>query len=289
MNIFVRSLKKMVKSLLQRCGYAVVPITGAMPPETCMPPPELNPAPLLAARMTTEGALANMKRVGFLPDIVVDVGAAYGDFTTMCLDFFPEAGYLLMEPLREYDPFLAKLAQDHSRIIYVPAAAGREAGTLTINVHPDLVGSSFLLESEENSDVNGGPRDVRVSTVDQEMEAFHPEGSILLIADVQGAELTVLAGAEKTLGASEVVILETTLFNAFENGPLIHKVVAYMVDRGFCIYDITGNLYRPLDGALMQVDVIFTKQDSLLRRFHAYATEEQRKEQTELFLRRRKM
>jgi hypothetical protein len=113
------------------------------------------------------------------------------------------------------------------------------------------------------------------------MECFDTKGPLLFKADVQGAELEVLAGAEQTLARCDAVILETTLFNTFENGPLLQEVIAYMAARDFCVYDITGYLYRPLDGALMQVDVIFVKRDSVFRRSHAYATAEQRKAQTE--------
>lgn len=248
-------IKSTLKGVLRGCGYQVLPA---------------------AAHLTMEAALAHIKKVGLTPGTVVDVGAAYGDFTRMCLDFFPEARCLMFEPLEEYKPHLAGLTQRHPRVKAVAAAAGSEPGTMRINVHPDLHGSSFLLETEEQSDVNGEPRDVRVTTVDGEIAAWPSPGPILLKVDVQGAELMVLAGAAKTLEACEVVILETSLFNVFANGPLIHEVITYMTDREFCIYDLVGNIYRPLDGALSHVDVIFAKQNSILRRRQAFATPEQR-------------
>jgi FkbM family methyltransferase len=236
--------------------------------------------------MSMEGAFLNMKKCGFSPGLIIDVGAAYGDFCRMGAAIFPEADCLMLEPLEEYRPHLEKTVADIPRADCVMAAAGAEPGRRTINVHPDLVGSSFLTEWDEESSVNGKPREVTVTTVDAELEKLKPKGPILLKADVQGAELEVLAGAERSLADCEALILETTLFNSFAGGPLISDVIEFMVRRGFVIYDITGNLYRPLDDALMQVDLIFVRGDSALRRRHAYATPEQRRKQTDLLLAR---
>ncbi|MCH8192053.1 MAG: hypothetical protein IIC80_11965, partial [Chloroflexi bacterium] len=52
--------------------------------------------------------------------------------------------------------------------------------------------------------------------------------------------------------------------------------VAFMKERGFVAYDIFGHNYRPLDGAMCQIDMAFVKEKSQFRRVHAFATKEQR-------------
>jgi len=99
----------------------------------------------------------------------------------------------------------------------------------------------------------------------------------LLKVDVQGAELRVLAGAKKILRECDAVILEATLFGTMIGGPQLAEVVAYMQGQGFATYDIWGMLYRPLDGALAQVDIAFVREDSVLRESQGFATEEQRR------------
>lgn len=268
-----------MKRLLREWGYAVVQIDAA--------PEAISPGPLgentLIARMQLQGILTRLKRLGAVPVTIVDVGAAYGDFTRLCACLFPGVRIVMFEPLVEYKPHLDRVTAEYPAVTLRLSAAASAPGVRVINVHPDFVGSSLFLESEEQSDVNGVPREIVVTTVDLERAALALKAPMLMKVDVQGAELEVLAGAEATLRDCEAVILETTLFSTFAGGPLIHEAVEFMVNRGFRVYDLCGHLYRPLDGALFQVDLVFVPEQSALRQRHAYATPEQRVEQTERF------
>lgn len=96
-----------------------------------------------------------------------------------------------------------------------------------------------------------------------------------------------MRGAEKVLSESELVILEASLFQFFQGGPQLHDVVIFMKDRGFVVYDIFGGHYRPLDGALAQVDMAFVRENGQFRKYHQYATAEQRDALTQQFLKRK--
>jgi FkbM family methyltransferase len=231
-------------------------------------------------RMSIEALYQHAGKLGLVPGCIVDVGAAWGDFTRMATRLMPGTTVLLMEPLVEYDASLRRLLTEIPKTHLVQAAAADYVGQMTINVHGDLVGSSLMHEWDEPAEVNGKPRDVAVTTIDAEMAKLgHPE-NVWLKIDVQGAELKVLAGAEETLRRTALLVVETTLFNTFADGPVTGDVMAFMAARGFVLYDIAGFLYRPLDGALMQIDVAFVPKDSALRRHHAFATPEQRREFT---------
>ena len=104
----------------------------------------------------------------------------------------------------------------------------------------------------------------------------HLDGPFLLKIDVQGAELAVLLGAENLLRQAEYVILEVSLFNFFDGGHVLHEVLEFMLARGLVAYDIFATLYRPLDGALSQVDMAFVKVNGSFRQNHFYAGPGQR-------------
>ena len=85
----------------------------------------------------------------------------------------------------------------------------------------------------------------------------------------------MLDGALETLNETELVILEVSMFQLMKDAPQFYDVVAYMKNLGFVVYDIFGEQFRPLDGALGQIDIAFVKENGIFRTDHAYATAEQ--------------
>lgn len=235
-------------------------------------------------RSSFVGVVENLVHNGFAPRTVIDVGAANG---TPPLQFgFPTAFHVLVEPLEEFATALQTHASHLDHALVVMAGAGPNDGKVRIHVHPDLVGSSMYLEAEEGTDVNGVERTVPQVRLDSLDELHGFVGPVLLKANVQGYELAVLEGASAVLGKTEVVILETSLFPFFDGGPTLDEVTEHMRRLGFAPYDVFNRQYRPIDGALSQVDVVFVRSDSLLRAQHGYATPEQRQAQDRRIRRR---
>lgn len=152
--------------------------------------------------------------------------------------------------------------------------------------HADWVGSSLLQETE-------GPqiddRAIHVQTVrlDDLVEQQKLTGPFLLKIDVQGAELQVLSGATNILRQAEYILVETSLFKFFKDGPLLQEVIGYLQQHNFVVYDILNPQYRPLDNALGQVDLVFVPAHSILRKEHIYASPQQRLEQNRQFIKNR--
>jgi FkbM family methyltransferase len=228
--------------------------------------------PATPPRDSMAGGLAQLARLGFQPRTVIDAGVA--NATPELYSTFPSASVLLIEPLAEFEPFLQKICSTYNAQ-YVLAAAGQAPGSATFHVHADKFSSSLLSEVEGAS-VDGTPRTVPVVSLDQLTAEKNLPGPYLIKLDVQGAELQVLAGAARTLQQTEAVILEVTLFGTMIGGPQFYDIVTYMKTVGFVAYDIFAVNYRPLDGALAQVDMIFVREDGPFRRTHAFATPEQR-------------
>ncbi len=233
------------------------------------------------SRASLRGALEHVKRLGFCPETVIDVGAATG--TKALYEVFPTSRHIFIEPLEEFKPYLDRVTKELPNSEYIIAAVTKRPGKTTINVHPDLVGSSLYLENED-SNVNGVPRVVPAITLDEICEERKLSGPFLIKADCQGAELDVIMGATHILGNTDYVILEVSFFQFFTGGPQISEVMAFMRKQGFVPYDMFGYQYRLLDGAMSQVDIAFVRKSSQFREFHFYAKRNQREPQTRMII-----
>lgn len=219
-------------------------------------------------RPTLDGALSHLKKVGFAPACIIDVGAAYG--TPPLYKTYPDIPQVLIEPLQEYKPELETLAQQYPKMIIVMAAAHHMPGTMEINVLPELDSTSFYTEQGANA----VKRTIPVMTLDEICTQNNLNGPYLIKADVEGAELDALRGAEQILKETDCVILETTLFRYREGAPLIHDVIHYMTERGYLLFDIVGAAYRPLDDSLVRIDLVFVREDSPIRSNQSRTTSE---------------
>ena len=65
-----------------------------------------------------------LKRLGFQPRTVVDVGAAYG--TPPIYEAFPQSFLVLIEPLKEYEPYLAEILEKYKGKYFLTALGARD-------------------------------------------------------------------------------------------------------------------------------------------------------------------
>jgi len=235
-------------------------------------------------RNSMYGCLQQAVKNGLNPETIIDVGAADG--TPPLYEVFPEATHILIEPLEEFSPNLIQLVTQLKKAEYIIAAATSKTGSIIINVHPDLLGSSIYKEKED-SDVNGVERTVPTVTIDALCTDRGTKKPYLIKIDTQGSELDVLMGAEKILQDTEFIILEVSLFEFFQGGSQLYDCIKFMKERGFVAYDIFDLQYRLLDGAMSQIDIAFVREQSQFRKIHFYATKEQRAKQNEQLILRK--
>jgi FkbM family methyltransferase len=213
----------------------------------------------------------HIKSKGFDPVTVVDVGVATD--TDELYHHFPTAQYLFVEPLAEFEPSLQQLCQRYNGT-YMLAAAGATDGELTINVSPDLGGTSkFELVNAEIFDMK--TRTVPQFTIDTLWKALNLSGPALLKIDVQGAELEVLTGTEKTLDKFEVIVLEVGLTEVYVGQPIFHDYIAFMAQRDYVVYDIIHTGYGDT-GLLCQIDLVFVKRNGQFRQDLRSITDEEK-------------
>ena len=227
-----------------------------------------------STRRTMAQVLAHLSGLGFQPKTLIDVGVATGTFPLY--EAFPQARPFLIEPLKEFEEDLRKICTRYQGQ-YVLTGVGKTEGRRRMNVHADLSASSLYQEADGKK-VDGVAREIPMTTVDRLAAQHHLPGPYLLKIDVQGAELDVLAGAHHILEQTELILLEISFFQFYEQGPQFYEVITTMKNRGFVAYDFFGGHNRPYDGALAQIDVAFVKEFGLFRSNHFYATDKQREQ-----------
>lgn len=182
---------------------------------------------------------------------VIDVGASDGRWSRMAKGIWPDARCLLIEAQPGH---LAAL--DASGMEYVLAAAGDRIGDAQFD-------ASDLLGGVASHSPTGGEHDIMVpmTTVDAEVQRVGLEPPFLLKLDTHGFEREILAGAEQTLAASTLLVIEAYNFEFRPGAPRFHELCLLLEDKGFRCLDLADPMHRSLDGALWQVDLVFARAD----------------------------
>jgi FkbM family methyltransferase len=205
-------------------------------------------------------SLENLHRCGFRPASVIDAGAFVGKWTQRTRSIWPDAHYLMIEPQPNKQARLRALCNGH---VSLERALLGSAATAAVPFHMDDHGNSSVLESVQNPCPVADT--LPMTTLDSVVAGRQMDGPILLKADVQGYELEVLRGASETLRKVEVILLEVSTLPYNIGGPLFSDVVAFMADLHFLVYDVCQFHCRDDDQVAFQLDVLFVREDSVLR------------------------
>ena len=196
--------------------------------------------------------------------VIVDVGANRGAILEAALLRFAPSKVVAIEPLPDAFGVLASKFASLPHIALYQCAVGNSEGSATLSVSRYEAASSLLPMTAEASWLFD--RDLRpvnsivvsVRTLDSITAEEQLESIDLLKLDVQGFELRVLQGAEKTLRKTKVVMIEVCFYPQYENGALFEDIHEFLCDRGFILRDLRG-FQRGRDGILLQADALYTK------------------------------
>ena len=209
-----------------------------------------------------ESSLSRLSKLGFQPRLIFDVGAYIGEFTILCNRIFPDTKVACFEVLDHAVDELYKFSKNNTNIRIFKYLLGSE-NLDNVPFHESETASSVL---EENVSQNFTVSHKEMKTLDYIVN-LHYGGTPpdLLKLDVQGYELEVLKGSEKSLNNIKVILSEINILDIHKDVPLIADVIEWLNSRGWVVYDICGITRRPLDDALWQTDFIFVKKDSTFR------------------------
>jgi FkbM family methyltransferase len=206
-------------------------------------------------------SIERLKKIGFNPKQIIDVGAYEGEWTRKCAKIFPEARFLMVEAMNQKKEDLQKLAAGNKRISAAISLLGAKTGEEVY--FAELETASSVLE--ENSSAHQRSKRT-INSLNDLVKEYQISKVDFIKLDVQGYELEVLKGFDQYLPGTDIVLMEASLLDIHKNVPLIKEVLDFMYQYHFVVYDICSvNTRRPLDNALWQTDLLFVKEDSVFR------------------------
>ena len=208
----------------------------------------------------TEG-LMRMKHLQLNPATIIDVGAAAGTWTEKTASIWPDAQFLLFEPLEERSEDLQNLRERLKDKIFLSfTAAGREESEVNFQVSEDLDGSGIATDNLPSV----SRRVVKITSVDAQVKANKLSSPYAIKLDTHGYEIPIIEGAEETLKNTLFIIIEVYGFYIAPGSLLFWEMCQYMGRRGFRLIDIVDIGRRPRDHAFWQCDAFFIKNDNPL-------------------------
>ena len=197
------------------------------------------------------------------PISLIDIGASRGDFTESLQKVYGLSKALLIEP----QPTLCKALKNkfNNSKIFVQECAVAESertqemevlnwdySSSLLDVRRDIENINAILDLEVSQKIQ-----CQVKILDKIMEEidWHEPVDLLKI-DVQGAELMVLKGAEKTLKRTKMIFTEVSFCRLYQGAPVFQEVYDYLHNQGFKLLTISDG-FRDSDGDLLQADALF--------------------------------
>ncbi len=182
---------------------------------------------------TKRGTLDPLFACGLRPGVVIDVGV-HREGTPDLYAVFTDAHHVLIEPCRDFEEDITRVASAIERVDVVWAAASDTDGRGVV-----------YLPTERGT---CAAREVDLITLDTLCREGQWEPPYLLKIDVDGAEPQVVAGAQEVLRSTQCVIIEAAMREVAERCRLLDEA-------GFLLWDIVDPLYY--EERLWQVDLVF--------------------------------
>lgn len=202
-------------------------------------------------------ALGRIRDRGVSIATILDVGAYDGRWSAGALQYWPGARCHLIEANSSCEPGLAVAARAHPNFSYVLAAAGKEVGTAKFRVSGH--GGGSMASGELTCDEYHV--EVALTTLDKEVERCGLPGPFLIKLDTHGYEAPILKGAGSVLERTNLVVIETYVFDIAPESLKFFEICSLMEGLGFRVIDLSEPLWRPYDKSLWQMDLFFVRKE----------------------------
>jgi FkbM family methyltransferase len=196
----------------------------------------------------------------FSPDFVLDVGASSGIWSHTAGMIFRHTRFILVDPLMSRYEQQAKdyYLKNTPNPTFIECAVSNENGQTVFQISPDLYGSSLLNPADFRTyeSIN-----VSIRTLDDIADKENLLGRGLLKIDVQCAEHLVLQGAKRIINQIDAIVIELSFVRYDPNALIFSEMLDLLKEMGFRYYDETGDWRSPIDGTLLQKEIVFVRND----------------------------
>lgn len=202
-----------------------------------------------------EDALRRLRNHNIEIASLIDVGSGDGFWSRAFNKHFPDRHHLLVEANEVHQPALSKQCQENKRWQLAMTAVGGTTGTGYFD------GSDPLIGQLATEPWNEKYHPCQVTTLDDLLEKQPVPGPFMIKLDTHGVEIPILSGASKTLKQTNAIVIEAYNFTFGGVAVPFWELCRYMHDLGFRPLDVFDLLYREIDGAFWQFDLLFARSD----------------------------
>lgn len=187
---------------------------------------------------------------------VIDVGASNGCWSKMCMEFFPDCSYFLVEAQTDHEPALKKFVRKNINAYYIIAAAGDNEGELYFD------NASLFGGTASHAPFRGSNIVVKATMIDTIVKQFCLVPPYLIKLDTHGFEIPILEGAAETLKKTNLLVIEAYNYQITENSLRFFELCRYMEEKGFLPIDVSDLIRRKKDHSFWQMDISFIRKES---------------------------
>ncbi|MFV8342087.1 FkbM family methyltransferase [Flavobacterium sp. XS2P39] len=245
-------MKKLLKRIINKLGYTLK---------------KVNTEKLIVNTNNKDYLLFNfydtLKKIGFTPSHIVDIGANHGAWTREALRHFPEAYYTLLEPQNWLKDSFQHILDVNSKVQFYPVGAGEKEGSFPFTIVDRDDSCSFRYTQEEAKVAGFKQIEIPVVTLNGLLSNSEWPIPDIIKIDAEGLDIEVLKGASDFFGKTEIFMVEAGVVNkSFDNSFL--KLINFMDENNYRLFEIT-DINRPFQlKVLWLVELVFVKKDGLI-------------------------
>ena len=207
-------------------------------------------------RVTTEGALAVIRDLGWRPGSIIDIGVAMG--TRGLYPIWPDAHICLIEPSPTGLIYMQQIADKYPNVHIYNVGASNRSGQFRASTQDGLLNVVMAKPKPGWNETT-----LPVETCDYIVKDAALPPPYLFKLDTDSHEGEVLEGAAETLKSTDLCIVEVNVFNGFRRRFTPGDMWDAMRRSGFTLFDVAGCGYNA-EGLLRTTDLMFVREDSAL-------------------------